>query len=42
MDYCCDLTGSYQEKNIVTVLQSLEVLKQSGFQITDEAILLAL
>ncbi|MCX2482686.1 bifunctional folylpolyglutamate synthase/dihydrofolate synthase [Pedobacter sp. MR2016-24] len=33
-----DLTGSYQLKNILTVIQSVILLNKIGFEITDEAI----
>ncbi|WP_285011410.1 bifunctional folylpolyglutamate synthase/dihydrofolate synthase [Pedobacter faecalis] len=33
-----DLTGSYQLKNILTVLQSVEIMRTKGFQISDEAL----
>jgi dihydrofolate synthase/folylpolyglutamate synthase len=33
-----DLTGSYQLKNILTVIQSILVLNKSGYQISDEDI----
>ena len=33
-----DLTGSYQLKNILTVIQSVLVLNKSGYQISDEDI----
>ena len=37
-----DLTGSYQLKNILTVIQSILVLNKSGYQISDEDIRRAL
>ena len=38
-----DLTGTYQQKNILTVLKSIEVLNNSkSFQVTDESIYLGL
>jgi dihydrofolate synthase/folylpolyglutamate synthase len=37
-----DLTGSYQLKNILTVIQSVLVLNQSGYQISDQDIRIAL
>lgn len=33
-----DLTGKYQLKNILTVLQSIEILKEKGFEIPEKAI----
>ena len=33
-----DLTGTYQQKNILTVIQSILKLRQLGFSINDEAI----
>lgn len=41
-DLKLDLTGTYQLKNIVTVLQAVLVLNENGFHITDEAIYEAL
>jgi dihydrofolate synthase/folylpolyglutamate synthase len=32
----CSLTGSYQLKNLKTVLQSIEILRQQGIEIADE------
>lgn len=40
--YELDLTGSYQEKNLLTVLASCEVLQKNGFEITESNISLAL
>jgi dihydrofolate synthase / folylpolyglutamate synthase len=37
-----DLTGSYQQKNIATIIQSVIKLKEIGFSIPDEAIYNAL
>jgi dihydrofolate synthase/folylpolyglutamate synthase len=37
-----DLTGSYQVKNIVTVLQSIAVLREYGFSLPKEKVLAAL
>lgn len=37
-----DLTGNYQRKNIITVLQSVRALREIGYQIKDEAVLEAL
>lgn len=37
-----DLTGTYQLKNIVTVLQTVQTLKKIGYQLNDEAICRAL
>lgn len=37
-----DLTGSYQRKNILTVLQAVQTLRANGYQIPDEAIYNAL
>jgi dihydrofolate synthase/folylpolyglutamate synthase len=37
-----DLTGSYQKKNILTVLESVEHLKKNGFNISEENIFTAL
>lgn len=34
----CQLSGIYQQKNIVTVLQTIDVLNDSGFKISDENI----
>lgn len=34
----CDLIGSYQEKNILTVMASIEMLRELGFNITKHAI----
>lgn len=41
-NYLLDLTGSYQLKNLATVLSSVEQLRKQGFQITDEHVRLAL
>ncbi|MDP5157983.1 MAG: bifunctional folylpolyglutamate synthase/dihydrofolate synthase [Flaviramulus sp.] len=40
--YKSDLTGSYQAKNIKTVLQSIKVLQSKGFKITDEQLKIGL
>lgn len=37
-DYNCDLRGNYQKKNIKTVLRSLEVLNNLGFEISQNSI----
>lgn len=37
-----DLTGFYQLKNILTVIQAITVLKNKGYKITDEAVYTAL
>lgn len=37
-----DLNGSYQRKNILTVIQSVQMLKEKGYQINDEALYAAL
>jgi len=37
-DIRLDLTGSYQLKNLLTVIQSVIVLRESGFNIPDEAV----
>lgn len=37
-----DLNGSYQRKNILTVIQSIQILKEKGYQIADEALYAAL
>jgi len=37
-----DLTGNYQQKNIITVLQSINVLRKIGYKIEDEAMFKAL
>ncbi|SHG22417.1 bifunctional folylpolyglutamate synthase/dihydrofolate synthase [Pedobacter caeni] len=37
-----DLNGSYQRKNILTVIQSVLMLKEQGYQIDDEALYSAL
>ncbi|AOM76468.1 bifunctional folylpolyglutamate synthase/dihydrofolate synthase [Pedobacter steynii] len=37
-----DLNGSYQRKNILTVIQSVLILKEKGYHITDEALYTAL
>lgn len=37
-----DLTGSYQLKNVVTVIQTVQSLRAIGYQINDEAIYIAL
>jgi dihydrofolate synthase/folylpolyglutamate synthase len=41
-DLKIDLTGTYQLKNIKTVIQSVLILKEKGFKIPDEAIYKAL
>ncbi|WP_316747517.1 folylpolyglutamate synthase/dihydrofolate synthase family protein [Pedobacter gandavensis] len=33
-----DLNGAYQRKNILTVLEAIQILKQQGFKIEDEAV----
>jgi len=40
--YQLDLTGSYQAKNLVTVLQAVEILQKQGWQITQEKVEYAL
>ena len=42
IDLLLDLPGLYQAKNIVTVLASVEVLKQKGWKTTDEIVYEAL
>jgi dihydrofolate synthase/folylpolyglutamate synthase len=42
IDLLLDLPGSYQAKNIITVLASVEVLKQKGWLVTDEIVYEAL
>ncbi|WP_316842446.1 folylpolyglutamate synthase/dihydrofolate synthase family protein [Pedobacter gandavensis] len=37
-----DLNGVYQRKNILTVIEAIQVLKQQGFKIEDEAVYTAL
>lgn len=37
-----DLTGSYQQKNLLTVLKSIEVLRSIGYQLSDDHIYNAL
>ena len=37
-----DLTGSYQLKNVVTVIQAVQSLRTIGYRITDDAIYIAL
>ncbi|MBB2150934.1 bifunctional folylpolyglutamate synthase/dihydrofolate synthase [Pedobacter gandavensis] len=37
-----DLNGSYQRKNILTVVEAIQILKQLGFQIDNEAVYTAL
>jgi dihydrofolate synthase/folylpolyglutamate synthase len=34
-----DLPGNYQKKNIATVLRTIDVLRDLGFEVTDESIL---
>jgi dihydrofolate synthase / folylpolyglutamate synthase len=34
-----DLLGNYQKKNVATVLRTIDVLKDIGFEVTDESIL---
>lgn len=41
-DLSLDLTGNYQRKNIITVLQSIRTLKTIGYKIEDKAICEAL
>lgn len=41
-DYSLDLTGKYQEKNILTVLASVDELRALGFNLTDNNISTAL
>lgn len=41
-NYVLDLTGSYQIKNLATVLSSIEQLRKKGFIISDDHIRLAL
>jgi dihydrofolate synthase/folylpolyglutamate synthase len=40
--YHLDLSGFYQTKNLVTVLESIRMLKLNGWQINDEAVMTAL
>ncbi len=37
--FYCGLSGNYQQKNIATVLSTIDVLRESGFEISDKAIL---
>lgn len=37
-----DLNGSYQRKNILTVIQSIQILKEKGYRISDGALYAAL
>jgi dihydrofolate synthase / folylpolyglutamate synthase len=37
-EYCCDLTGNYQVKNIRTVLCAIDVLQQQGIHINEKNI----
>ncbi len=41
-DLKLDLTGNYQQKNIITVLQSIHEVKEMGYQISSQAIYTAL
>lgn len=41
-DLKLDLSGSYQRKNILTVIQSVLILKEKGYQISDDALYEAL
>lgn len=41
-DLALDLSGLYQLKNVVTVLQSIEILKAKGYQIADSHVYTAL
>lgn len=34
----CDLTGDYQLKNIKSVVQTIELLREAGYEISDEAV----
>lgn len=34
----CPLTGNYQKKNIITVIQTVEILKSQGYAITEKEI----
>lgn len=36
--YRVDLIGKYQSKNLLGVLQSVEILRQTGYEISDEAL----
>jgi dihydrofolate synthase / folylpolyglutamate synthase len=36
--YSLDLTGNYQAKNIVTVLQAIQILKTKGFDLKEEQV----
>lgn len=40
--YTLDLTGTYQQKNLLTVLSSVEQLRKLGYYITDEHLVSAL
>jgi len=42
LELSCDLTGKYQEKNILTLLESLETLKNQGINIPSKAITMGL
>lgn len=37
--YTSDLKGNYQEKNIKTVVQTIEILRNSGFKISEEQLI---
>jgi dihydrofolate synthase/folylpolyglutamate synthase len=37
--YISDLKGNYQEKNIKTVVQTIEILRNSGFKISEEQLI---
>ena len=36
--YVCSLPGTYQEKNLAGVLSSIEILKNKGYQISEDAL----
>lgn len=41
-EYTLDLSGTYQQKNLLTVLTSVEQLRKLGYHITDEQLVTAL
>lgn len=41
-DLTLDLTGTYQLKNVITVIQAIDILRKKGFNITDDSIYSAL
>lgn len=38
LNLMCDLGGYYQQKNVVTVLAAVDVLRQSGFEISEQQV----